>query len=276
MVICKTTFTRLSAKMSLSASNHHTGQALQCAALCNPSKSTQVFIMSKIAIVAATSLVIHGLMTLVWVTPDPQPAALNHDNRMCHSTERPLNEDHIVHQPQLKVPNSTVTQPQTPLASQATPFASVSSTQLVSQTLARLKTELNKRLHSTEEPHALFALAEQALLLKQPELLYAHTNKILHQSQSLDALQQEDLLILLENVLQPEHLEALIPYLTSQYEDVQEEALIRLLEINAAPQIEQHLRYLANYGLTLWVREEAEKQLDMLSTRIPLKAYPSE
>ncbi|MCO7189988.1 MULTISPECIES: hypothetical protein [unclassified Pseudoalteromonas] len=232
--------------------------------------------MSKIAFVAATSLVIHGLMTLVWVTPDPQPVAPNHDNRMCHNTEQPLNEDHIVHQPQLKVPNRPVTQPQTALASQTTPFAAASSTQLVSQTLASLKAELNKRLHSTEEPHALLTLTEQAVLLKQPELLFAHTNKILHQSQSLDALQQEDLLILLENRLQPEHLEALTPYLTSQYEDVQEEALLRLLEINAAPQIEQHLRYLANYGLTLWVREEAEKQLDMLNARIPLKAYLSE
>ncbi|MCG7537179.1 hypothetical protein [Pseudoalteromonas sp. OOF1S-7] len=232
--------------------------------------------MSKVAFVAATSLIIHGLMALVWVTSDPQPVAQNLYNRMCHSAEQSPNEGHITHQPQLQVPISIGTQPQITPVSQATQLEAASSTQLVSQALVSLKIELNKRLHSTEQPHVLLTLTEQALLLKQPELLFEHTNKILHQSQSLDALQQEDLLILLENVLQPEHLEALIPYLTSQYEDVQEEALIRLLEIKDAPEIESHLSYLANYGLTLWVREEAEKQLNMLHTRLPVKAYSSE
>ncbi|WP_194866786.1 hypothetical protein [Pseudoalteromonas sp. PPB1] len=237
-------------------------------------KQLKVFLMSKVAFIAVVSLVIHGLMALNWVTPATQPITSN--NHTCHSVFRPPIDNPVVQQPVPMDQKNTVKQPNIMLDPQTAQLASVPSAQLISQSLTNLKDELNKRLASAEQPHDLLTLTEQALLLKQPELLFAHANKILNQSQALDALLQEDLLISLENVLQPEHLDALIPYLTSQYEDVQEEALVRLLEIKDAPQIEQHLSYLANYGLTLWVREEADKQLTMLHTRLPMKALPSE
>ncbi|ALU44831.1 hypothetical protein [Pseudoalteromonas rubra] len=230
--------------------------------------------MSKVAFIAVVSLVIHGLIALNWVTPATQPITPN--NHTCHSVALAPIDNHVVQHPMPTDKNNIIEQSNVVVGPQTAQLASVPSAHLISQSLTDLKDELNKRFAYTEQPLDLLTLTEQALLLKQPKVLMAHTNKILNQAQVLDAQLQEDLLISLENILQPEHLDALIPYLTSQHEDVQEEALVRLLEIKDAPQIEQHLSYLANYGLTLWVREEADKQLNMLHTRLPVEALPTD
>lgn len=233
--------------------------------------------MNKVIFIVFISLVGHTLIALTWSNKGISPVAVNEHSYECQTTKHVSDTTSIIPQTEATEGGSA---PELPLnLTQELPYINlnvVPSEHLVSDFLASIEAELHTRLSSTEQPHTLLKLTEQALLLKQPKLLTPHMDKILNQTLTLDSLQQEELLILLENELQSEHLDSLYPYLTSQYEDVQEEAFLRLTEINDSAQVKHHLSYLASYGQTPWVREEAQKQLDMAITQSPIKANQSD
>ncbi|NRB40500.1 MAG: hypothetical protein HRU20_18865 [Pseudomonadales bacterium] len=129
------------------------------------------------------------------------------------------------------------------------------------QSVKQLEKRLNNALMNENNPEKLLQLAHQAKLLKPGTLKSKYTAKLLQSAQQLDEPGQEQMLLILQGSLQESDIDALIPFIYSANVAIQEEAFLRLAELEMNETVQIQLDYLAVNGHTDWVREKAEKQL---------------
>ena len=125
----------------------------------------------------------------------------------------------------------------------------------------RLARGLSDAIAQAHAPERLLMLAQQARYLKGNAINRQFAQKLLQSALELDEVRQEQMLHVLKASLGAGDIEALAPFIHSPYEDVQEEAYLRLSEMESTQDSRMHFEFLAYNGHSEWVRAQAEKQL---------------
>lgn len=131
----------------------------------------------------------------------------------------------------------------------------------VQKWISQAESELLAKMEAETSPRRLFQQARQLMTLNKGKMNQTIIGKLLQNGQALDMRQQSALLMMLQNAVTPATLNDLYPFLYSPYEEVYEEAFLRLQDLGLTEQTRPYFEDTAQYGQNEWVRREAKRVL---------------